>query len=75
MGQRTLDDLQIGEKGIITKIIKNGDVKRKMLDMSLLPGTEISVNSVAPLGDPVYISVRGYIVSLLKSEAKTILIK
>lgn len=46
-----------------------------MLDMSLLPGTEISVNSVAPLGDPVYISVRGYIVSLLKSEAKTILIK
>lgn len=73
--EKTLRDLNIGEKGLVVKILGNGAIKGKMLAMGVLPGTEIIVNSVAPLGDPIDVSIRGYKLSFRKSEAEKVLIK
>ena len=66
-----LGDLAAGERGRITGL-RRGDrsYRGKLLAMGLTPGTEFSVTRLAPLGDPVEISVRGYAVSLRKGEAQ-----
>lgn len=66
-----LGDLVVGERGCITGL-RRGDrsYREKLLAMGLTPGTEFSVTRLAPLGDPVEISVRGYAISLRKGEAQ-----
>lgn len=66
-----LGDLLVGERGRIIGL-RRGDrgYREKLLAMGLTPGTEFSVTRLAPLGDPVEISVRGYAVSLRKGEAQ-----
>lgn len=71
---KTLKDLKVGAKGIVTQYQKGSNrhqkgYRRKLLAMGLTPGTEFTVTRVAPLGDPVEIMVRGFKLSLRKDEA------
>lgn len=66
---RRLSDLKPRDKAIITRVQGDGAVRRRMMDMGLTAGAEIIVVRVAPLGDPIEFTVRGYSLSLRKSEA------
>jgi len=67
-----LRDLMIGQKAIVLGVRGNGPTRQRMMDMGLVPGSEIEVVRVAPLGDPIEINLKGYHLSLRKSEAKEV---
>jgi len=67
-----LSDLQPGEKGVVKKVIGNSLVKRRIVDMGVVAGTIIEVQKFAPLGDPMEIKVKGFNLSLRKTEADMI---
>ncbi len=70
MDHWTLEDLTPGQSGTILSIAnKSGTVKRRLVDMGLTPGTEVRVTKIAPLGDPIEVSLRGYELSLRKADA------
>lgn len=69
---RTLKDVQIGETVVVKKIHGEGAIKRRIMDMGITKGVEITIRKVAPLGDPVEITVRGYELSLRKADAESI---
>jgi len=69
---KTLNELKVGETGKIVRLNGEGAVKRRMMDMGLTKGTGVTVRKVAPLGDPIELTVRGYELSIRKSEAATI---
>ena len=72
--KKTLEDLAPGQSGTILSIgNKSGTVKRRLVDMGLTPGTEVRVTKIAPLGDPVEVSLRGYELSLRKGDAAQII--
>ena len=72
--KKTLEDLAPGQSGTILSIgNKSGTVKRRLVDMGLTPGTEVRVTKIAPLGDPVEVSLRGYELSLRKADAAQII--
>ena len=64
--------LKPGEKGTIAKIGAIGPLKRRLMDMGVLVGEEITVEKIAPLGDPIEITVKNYNLSLRKKEAEGI---
>ncbi len=66
---KTLRDVAVGETARVTKIHGAGALKRRIMDMGITKGTEIYVRKVAPLGDPVEVTVRGYELSLRKDDA------
>jgi ferrous iron transport protein A len=70
-----LAKLAPGEKGRITAIGTIGPMKRRLMDMGLLPGAEVLVEKVAPLGDPIEVRVRSYHLSLRKKEAEGIAVE
>ena len=63
---KTLRDVAVGQTAIVAKIHGEGALKRRIMDMGITKGTEIYVRKVAPLGDPVEVTVRGYELSLRK---------
>jgi ferrous iron transport protein A len=69
---RTLDKVKTGETVKVDKLSGSGAVKRRLMDMGITKGTHIFVRKLAPLGDPVEVTVRGYELSLRRSEAKLI---
>ena len=69
---KTLNELKIGETARVVRLHGDGAVKRRIMDMGLTKGTEVTVRKVAPLGDPIELTVRGYELSIRKSEAATI---
>lgn len=71
----TLDDLKPGQSGIVLKIECDDMLRRRIVDMGITPGTYIIMKRIAPFGDPIQINVRGYDLSIRKSEAKNIKIK
>lgn len=71
---KTLDKLVIGEYGNVKFIGGEGRVRRRMLDMGITPGTEVYLRKMAPLGDPIEITIRGYELTLRKAEASLVLI-
>ena len=71
---KTLKDAQVGETVTVAKLHGEGPVKRRIMDMGLTKGTEVKIRKVAPLGDPVEITVRGYELSIRKSEAENIVV-
>lgn len=71
----TLNELSPGSRGKVVRIGAKGSLRRRILDMGLVPGVEISVKGVAPLGDPIEILVRGYRLSLRKQEAASIFVE
>ena len=71
----TLKDLKPGEEGMVLAIGERGPMRRRIMDMGVTPGAQIKVVKVAPLGDPIEITVRGYELSLRKEEAAQIQIQ
>lgn len=69
---KTLNDVKTGETAKIARLLGEGAVKRRIMDMGLTKGTEVTVRKVAPLGDPIEITVRGYELSIRKDEASKI---
>ena len=72
---KTLRDAKIGETVVVAKIHGTGGVKRRIMDMGITKNVEIYVRKVAPLGDPMELTVRGYELSLRKADAEMIEIK
>ena len=66
---RTLKDVKVGETVKIRKITGEGAVKRRIMDMGLIKGVELKIRKVAPLGDPIELTVRGYELSIRKADA------
>jgi DtxR family Mn-dependent transcriptional regulator len=73
--KKTLKDLQIGQTGVVVSVKGKGSIKQRMMDMGLVSGSEVKVIRVAPLGDPIEISLKGYNLSLRKSEANDIVVE
>ena len=69
---KTLNELKAGETAKVLKLNGEGAVKRRIMDMGITKGTEITVRKVAPLGDPIELTVRGYELSIRKDEAARI---
>ena len=72
---KTLRDVKIGETAVIEKLHGEGALKRRIMDMGLTKGTQVYVRKVAPLGDPMELTVRGYELSVRKADAKLIEVK
>ena len=68
----TLRDLKPGQNAVVKKLAGEGAVKRRIMDMGLTKGAEIFVRKVAPLGDPLELTVRGYELSVRKADAEMI---
>ena len=71
---RTLKDVKSGDTVIVEKISCAGSLKRRIMDMGITKGTTL-VRKLAPLGDPIELTVRGYELSLRKSDAENIIVK
>ena len=69
---KTLKDISVGDTAKVVKINGEGKVKRRIMDMGITKGVEIYVRKVAPLGDPIEVTVRGYELSLRKADAEKI---
>lgn len=69
---RTLDAVKTGETVSVSKLGGDGAIKRRLMDMGITKGVDIFVRKLAPLGDPVEVTVRGYELTLRRSEAKLI---
>ena len=72
---RTLRAVKIGETVTVVKLHGEGAVKRRIMDMGLTKGASVTMRKVAPLGDPVEVTVRGYELSLRKADADMIEVK
>ncbi len=72
---KRLDEVPCGQSVIIRKLEGNGAVKRRIMDMGMTKGAEIIIQKVAPLGDPLEITVRGYELSIRKADAQLILVE
>ena len=68
----TLRDVKVGETARVRKLTGEGAVRRRIMDMGITKGVEVYVRKVAPLGDPVEITVRGYELSVRKTDAEMI---
>ncbi len=68
----TLDELQVGKDAVIQSVGGEGALRRHFLDMGLIPGTEVTLMKVAPMGDPVELKIRGYELTLRKADAARI---
>jgi ferrous iron transport protein A len=71
----TLRDIPVGKSGTVLKIHGSGALRRRIMDMGITKGTSIYVRKVAPLGDPVEVTVRGYELSIRKQEAEILEMK
>ena len=69
---KTLRDVAIGETATVVKLHGEGAVKRRIMDMGITRGVEVYVRKVAPLGDPIEVTVRGYELSIRKADAEMI---
>ena len=72
---RTLKDVRVGESTRVVRVNGQGALRRRIMDMGVTKGVEIFVRRVAPLGDPIEVTVRGYELSLRKAEAENILVE
>lgn len=69
---RTLKDVPCGETVKVVKLVGTGPVKRRIMDMGITKGVDVYVHKVAPLGDPIEVTVRGYELSVRKADAEMI---
>ncbi len=73
--EKKLNEFQPGEAGTVKKITAEGKIKRRIFDMGVTPGAKIVMKKAAPLGDPIEVTVRGYELTLRKSEAECVLMQ
>ncbi len=69
---RTLKEIKCGERAKVVKLHGMGAIKRRLMDMGITKGVEVYIRKVAPLGDPIEVTVRGYELSLRKADAEMI---
>ena len=69
---KTLRDVKVGETVSVVKLHGEGAVKRRIMDMGLTKGVDVTVRKVAPLGDPIQLNVRGYELSIRKADAEMV---
>ncbi len=72
---KTLKDVECGQTVKVSRLGGEGAIRRRIMDMGITKGTEIYVRKVAPLGDPIEVTVRGYELSLRKGEAENVLVE
>lgn len=68
----TLRDVKVGQRCVVHKLVGTGAIKRRIMDMGLTKGASVLVRKLAPLGDPIELCVRGYELSIRKSEAECV---
>ncbi|CDC42719.1 feoA domain protein [Firmicutes bacterium CAG:449] len=75
--EKKLNEFLVGEKGTIKSVIGEGRVRRRLFDMGVTPGADVILRKKAPLGDPIEVTIRGYELTLRKTEAElvTMLVK
>ena len=71
----TLKDVRIGQSAKVVKLLGEGAIRRRIMDMGITKGTDVYVRKVAPLGDPLELTVRGYELSIRKDDAKMIIVE
>ncbi len=67
--EKTLNLLEVGEHGTVKSVVGEGKIKRRLFDMGITPGADVLMRKKAPLGDPIEITIRGYELTLRKTEA------
>lgn len=72
--EKLLKDLKIGEEGIVKRVGGDGAVRRRLFDMGVTPGAPVKMRKLAPLGDPVEVTLRGYELTLRKNEAEWVVV-
>ena len=72
--EKTLRDVPVGGTATVRRLVGEGAVKRRIMDMGITKGTTVTVHKVAPLGDPIEVTVRGFELSLRKDEAAHVLV-
>ena len=72
---KRLDEFTIGETGLIKKVEGEGRLRRRLFDMGVTPGATVYLRKKAPLGDPLEVTIRGYELTLRKSEAALVLLE
>jgi Fe2+ transport system protein FeoA len=72
---KRLDEFKIGETGLIKKVEGEGRLRRRLFDMGVTPGAKVYLRKKAPLGDPLEVTIRGYELTLRKSEAQSVLLE
>lgn len=70
--EKRLSEFSIGETGVIRLVCGDGKIRRRLFDMGVTPGAEVYLRKRAPLGDPIEITLRGYELTLRKSEADVV---
>lgn len=70
--EKQLSQFIIGEHGIIRSVAGEGRVRRRLFDMGVTPGADVTLVKVAPLGDPIEVQIRGYALTLRRSEAEVV---
>ena len=73
--EKTLDQFAIGEHGVVLRVVGEGKIKRRLFDMGITPSAEILLRKKAPLGDPLEVTIRGYELTLRKSEACCVMMR
>lgn len=73
--EKYLNEMAIGEQGVVKKVVAEGKIKRRLFDMGVTPGASLTFKKVAPFGDPIEINIRGYELSLRKDEADKVLVE
>lgn len=73
--EKYLNELQPKESGTVKKIVAEGKIKRRLYDMGVTPGANIVVKKFAPMGDPIEITIRGYELTVRKTEAQAVLME
>ena len=72
---KKLDEFEIGETGLIKKVEGEGRLRRRLFDMGVTPGATVYLRKKAPLGDPIEVTIRGYELTLRKSEAALVILE
>lgn len=72
---RTVNDMEIGEQAVVTGLGCSGALRRRIIDMGITPGAIVILRKAAPMGDPLELNVRGYELSIRRSEAKEITVE
>ena len=75
MAKKTVNDMKIGERAVVTGLGCSGALRRRIIDMGITPGAVVILRKAAPMGDPLAINVRGYELSIRRSEAKEITVE
>lgn len=70
--EKKLSEFKVGERGVVKAVAGEGKIRRRLFDMGVTPGAEVFLRKLAPLGDPLEVTIRGYELTLRKTEAECV---